>query len=274
MQNILIDQRTVKKIIRKHKTNAPELLRLFLICQNTFYNRSGLFAINQLLDALHLSGHKSLNKKNTSNRSKKSKELKSLILSCPDLFFYSGNNIFRVNSKYAIHRRKPSWRMLSADIILKKNKRLFYDLVIGINADGKNIDYSTLAAATGYTQARCCQAMQSNDKNGHIYKINNLIVVQTFTSRADAAIFRIQLFKQYRVFSKVVKNKSSFSVVVYGANSYSSDMKLTPINGASQSIILNKRHDSNVFYKDRFSGLCYFKDAAAEQDYFWRRSAS
>jgi len=272
LQQILIDDRTCKKIIRKHKTNAPELLYLYYTAQSHFYSHSGVFTINQLLDVLAEQGHKSLQKKCTSNRSRKGKELNQLLSSCPELFFHSGNGIFRTISKYKIHKRKPAWRVLPADILLKKNKRQFIDLVIMIPADGKNCDYKTAASITGFTAARCAQAATGNNKNGYIYRNNNLIVVQTFQSRANAADFRIQLFKQYRVFSKIVKNKGSFSVCVYGSNSYSSEMKFTPDSGKSKSIVLTKSHDSTVFYKDKFSGLCYFKNAAAEEDYFWRRA--
>ena len=160
----------------------------------------------------------------------------------------------------------PSYRAIGPDLLQLSSKREFTDLMIGIVADLKTIDYSTLSKATGYTRARCCQAMQGNHRKQHILKINNNIILETFKDRKEAEFYRVKVFKNNQIISRTIKKGQVYYIVVSGANSYTSIMSAFkygtcgPITGAF--------HNSPVFYKS--AGLCFFKDEEQKNNFIWR----
>ena len=248
------------------------MLRLYYICGQSFCNRSGVFTISQLLDQLHTHGHKSLDKKNTSNRARKGRELKELLCSCPELFFHSGGHVFRTISKYKIHRRRPVWRAVPEEILLKKNKRELIDLFLIIPADGKTVCLKTLSKQSGFSKSRIHSAAMGTHQKGHILKINNQVVIDTFKSSGEARAERVRIFKTYGILSQVVKSGFKYNVVINAANSYTSNMMLQPLSHTPQPLF-KKSMESNVFIVSKMSGfktISYFRNDQERDNFFWR----
>jgi hypothetical protein len=240
------------------------MVRLYYICQQSFSQRSGLFTLQELILTLSEYGYKSLHQ--TGNKKKKIQSIKKILQACPLLFTHCKNDLFKINSKYKIHKMTPSYRSIDIRLLQLSCKREFTDLMIGIIADLKTVDYITLSKATGYTRARICQAMQGNHKKKHILKINNNVVLEKFHSLNDAEIFRLQAFKNNQIITKIIKKGSVYYIVVPGANSYTSIM--SAFKYGSCRPIMTAQHDSPVFH--RSNGLCFFKDEEQKNNFIWR----
>lgn len=224
-----LDDRLIKKVFKHHKQDSLNLLRLYYIANTHFYNKSGVFNIDQLCDILAVRyGHKSLLKNRGGNKSKYKKTLVKIFRSCPLLFIESKDNIFRCISKRRIHKKRNKKRNINPDLLHKKNKRELYDLFIGSISDGLTVDYKTLSDCTGLTQARVCQASRGNHQKRHIYKINNEIIIKSFQNKYLANQYRLWLYKkrleynEVKVLTHIVSKDKKFHVVQYGANSYTS----------------------------------------------------
>jgi len=200
------------------------------------------------------------------NRKKKIHNIRKILQSCPLLFTHCKNDLFKINSKYKIHKMTASYRAIDSSMLQLNNKREFTDLMIGIIADGQTVDYATLGRATGYTRARICQAMQGNHKRKHILKINNPVVLEKFKSRKDAEIYRVKIFKTNKIISQIRKSGSEYYIVVPGANSYTSIM--SAFKYGSCRPIMTAQHKSPVFYKS--ADLCFFKDEEQKDNFIWR----
>lgn len=271
-------------------------MRLYTLCNQSFYKRSGLFTLDELADLLADKGYKSLRKNQGGNRHKKIKELKALLQSAPELFIQSNENIFKTVSKHRIHRLKASGRLIDDSLLHKDNKREFYDLIIGIPGDNKTVDLMTLKQATGYTTARICQATNGNHQKGHILKVNNKVSISKHKSWDEAYFTGLKLFKEskrsgkpflthivpmkekiYNRFNPTQKPKyqTFYHVCFYAANSYTSKVMLKNESATLQPI-LSKEHESNVFELvinikskvrkgiNKFSTMSFMNDAAID----------
>jgi len=265
---ILIDDRIVNKTFRKHKERTPELMRLYYLCNQSFYKRSGLFTLEELADLLADQGYKSLRKNQGGNRQKKIKELRELLQTAPELFIQTNDNIFRTVSKHRIHRLKASERVIDDSLFMKKNKREFFDLIIGIPGDGHTVDLKASGETTGYTPARICQAAKANDAKGYIYKINNEITHGSYKTRREALFVRHKISGE-RVICHIRKISGLYHILSFGANSYTSTTMLNPKSPKNQPM-LSKSHESPVFdviarYGKRT--LCIFRSIEISNSY-------
>jgi len=270
---ILIDDRIVKRTFRKHKESTPELMRIYYLCNQSFYKKSGVFNLNQLVEVLTENGYKSLRKNCGGNKQKKIINLRILLDSAPELFIKTRHDVYRAVSKKKIHKRKPSGRVIDSSLLNKANKREFYDLIIGIPADGHTVDLKTSGETTGYTAARICQAAKGNDSKGHIYTINNEITHGSYKSRREAESARLEMSGE-RVICHIRKIGGRYHILSFGANSYTSTVKLNPKSSKNQPM-LSKLHESPVFdiiarYGNRT--LCVFKSIESRDNYEWRHA--
>ena len=258
---IFIDDKIIKSGFRRHKTNAPEIIRIYYLCNTAFYKKSGVFTLEELADLLYAKGYKSLRPGSGGNRQKKIKQLQLLLNSAPELFIQTKPYIYRSVSKHKIHRYKSSERKIDDRLFHKNNKREFYDLCIGIITDGKTIDREKISKITGYTKAKVCQAVKANDEKGYILKVNNEIVLGSYNNKDHAIKFRLKLFHgRYKIISHIRQYAKQWHIVLPGANSYTSEMLISE-SGKLQPI-LKKEHESTVFevHAQIFNKtICYFK---------------
>lgn len=277
---LTINDRIVKAAFRRHKTDAPELMRIYYLCNYSFSQKSGLFTLQDLADLLSQYGYKSLKPNQGGNRHKKIKDLAALLRAAPELFIESKPGIFRTISKHKINKKRPDNRNIDLKLFHKDNKREFYDLIIGIQADGCTVDYKTLSSKTGFTVPRICQAAKGNHLKGHILKVNNDIVISSHKTQQQAITERFNLYfktpAKYRVFTKIRKYAGQWHIITFGANSYTSDMS-TPEYGECRPI-LNRKHESTVFYVAKMMNnnslksnrlLCFFK--TGQENLFYQR---
>lgn len=279
IKKLNIDDRLIKATFKRHGSSTPELMRLYYLCNQSFSHKSGVFTLSELADILYLYGYKSLGKNQGGNREKKKRELRELLLSAPELFTMTKQDVFKVHGKRKANPRKKSFRKkflreIDFNLLHKKNKREFYDLIIGIPGDGRTTDYKEMSERTGFTKARICQAAEANHSKGYICKVNNEISIACYANKDTARIERLKFYKDNKIITHLRKLGKFYHIVVNGANSYTSIIMLNP-KDANPQPMFKRSHESTVFdviAVNNFRAICKFKDHESMINYFWRRS--
>lgn len=196
----------------------------YLICKRHFYDRSGIFTLDALMDVLCADyGYKQLHH-GPGNKRKRYRDTLRGQLRRSILFRSRPDGTFSIISEKRLGcKHSLRFPVHESDLL---TKRAFIDGILGV-LQGHNTfkGYERTARQTGFTVRRIMQANKRLVESGRLEKHNNLILVAGRPSQTAIEGLRQVYFTEWGICTPApikcrYRGKQTFWLAFYAANSY------------------------------------------------------
>lgn len=248
--------KTLFKISKEEINNY----RYYLIAKIHFYNRSGLFSLDELLDLLHEEyNFKTLHHRPGNNRHKYKRKFRAQFKQSI-LFVQLSDGRF----KYIPEKRiNPDFTYSKTLLVYNsdlKARRTHLDACLMVLYSGNQFkSYQAIKNQSGYTIKRIQESIKRNVSKGRLKKINNLVFsnLLSYRLKKEATRVRAKLLHHHGIATpEPFKYKGRFYLLLYAANSYfSTDIVDKGVRANNHLTFVNKakcwfKRLSRLFKKD------------------------